>query len=227
MKDLVFTAGSVDDAVASAADTLGVAPQGLRYFVLDAGEPAKGRSPARPARIAVLVEQGGLERSGPDPDPELPGGLEECLRDLAAALGRASGVDVRFALDEGAETLNVRLSTSDRELLWGSGGEVFEALEHVVHRVAARFGGGRRVAVRDAEYRERRDAALRQRAQEAANDVRRDGQPRELKKLNSYERRVIHMALEGEGDIRTRSVGSGPERVLLVEPAGSDSPKET
>jgi spoIIIJ-associated protein len=227
MKDLVFTAGSVPEAVASAVDTLGVAPEGLRYVVLDPGEVASGRSPARPARIAVLVVGAGADKAAPGPEPEIPGGLEECLGGLTAALGRAAGVEARFALTEDDEALTVRISTSDNGFLWGSGGEVFEALEHIVHRVAARFAGGRRVAVRDDAYRDRRDAALRCQAQEAAAEVRRDGQPRELRKLNSYERRVIHVALEGEEGVRTRSVGSGEQRVLLVEPARSGATDET
>ena len=40
-----------------------------------------------------------------------------------------------------------------------------------------------------------------------------------MPRLNSYERRVVHMALAGEPGIRTSSVGEGAERRLTVAPA--------
>jgi spoIIIJ-associated protein len=149
-------------------------------------------------------------------------GPAQRIGDLAAALGRASGVGVRAVVSEEADTIAIEISSDDPAFLWGEQGEVFDALEHVIRRLAVRFAEGRRIVIRDQAHRERRDAALRERARAVAAAVRRDGRTQEMRDLNSYERRVIHLALEGEAGVRTRSVGSGEGRTLLVESAEAD-----
>jgi spoIIIJ-associated protein len=228
MKDLVFSGADVTDAVQAAALALDAPTDTIRYIVLDTGAPAQGRQAARPARIAVLVDaqdepQREASRADQEPAHQEPADLEGRLSTLANALGRAADVGTRVALTEDAETLTIQVSTEEPAFLWGKQGEVFEALEHVIRKVAVRHAQGRRIVIRDDAHRERRDAALREHAREAAAGVRGDGLTRELRNLNSYERRVIHLALEGEAGVRTRSVGSGDERTLLVEPAERDA----
>jgi len=57
--------------------------------------------------------------------------------------------------------------------------------------------------------------------------VRASGQARTLQRLNAYERRVVHMALQAEPGITTRSDGEGAERRLTVAPAGSGAGEPT
>lgn len=223
MKDLVFTGADVRDAVQAAALALDSPADTIRYIVLDAGAPAEGRRAARPASIAVLTSSGdeapresfGDEQETPDVGAQ--------LSNLANTLGRAAQVGTHIVPTESAEALMIQVSAEDPVFLWGQEGEVFEALEHVIRRVAARHADGRRIVVRDDDHRERRDAALRQRAREIAAVVREDRRTREMKNLNSYERRVIHLTLEEEAGVRTRSVGEGDARTLLVEPVESDA----
>jgi predicted RNA-binding protein Jag len=75
VKDRAFTGRDVADAVKTAAATLGLPEDRLRYFVLEPGRPgAFGVAPS-PARIAVLMEAGtprpGRE-AGQDQAPVLP-----------------------------------------------------------------------------------------------------------------------------------------------------------
>jgi spoIIIJ-associated protein len=41
--------------------------------------------------------------------------------------------------------------------------------------------------------------------------------------MNSRERRVIHISLRGETAVRSESLGSGPQRQVVVYPAGMTS----
>jgi spoIIIJ-associated protein len=57
----------------------------------------------------------------------------------------------------------------------------------------------------------------------AAEKVKRTGQPFRFNPMNSRERRVIHLALRGEEAVRSESLGSGPQRQVVVYPAGMAS----
>ena len=74
-------------------------------------------------------------------------------------------------------------------------------------------------------FRERRDQALVEEARRLAAAVRADGQPREMEPQNAYERRVVHVALQGEPGVTTFSVGEGSARRVTVGPAALGAPE--
>ena len=70
--------------------------------------------------------------------------------------------------------------------------------------------------VRCEGFRERRDLAIGEEARALAAEVRRSGEPRTLEPMNAYERRIVHVALQDEADVRTFSVGEGAERRVTI-----------
>ena len=66
------------------------------------------------------------------------------------------------------------------------------------------------------EYRERQDEKLREMARQLARRVHETGRPHSTRPLSSYHRRVVHMTLQDDLEIQTRSKGEGPlKRVVL------------
>ena len=63
---------------------------------------------------------------------------------------------------------------------------------------------------------EGKDEILRQQALDAAKEVRRWGEPVTLPKMNSHDRRIIHISLENEPDIQTESTGEGSMKSVTV-----------
>ena len=61
-----------------------------------------------------------------------------------------------------------------------------------------------------------KDEILRQQAVDAAKEVRRWGEPVTLPKMNSHDRRIIHISLENEPDIQTESTGEGSMKAVTV-----------
>ena len=57
---------------------------------------------------------------------------------------------------------------------------------------------------------------LRQQAMDAAKEVRRWGESVTLPKMNSHDRRIIHISLENEPDIQTESSGDGNLKSVVV-----------
>jgi spoIIIJ-associated protein len=224
MRDLVFVGLSVQEAVAAAADTLGRPAEALRYVVLDAGAPERGRTPAAPARIVVLAEDAAGEeprtqaRRGP-PSPRVHPSAADRLDSIAAQLTRALGSAVTLSLSdtEDGRTLTVNAAGAGPDL-WGEGGEVFRALEHLLKRIVTTLDGEQPPRIASPDYRSWRDARIHEQALSLAAEVAADRQARAFPRLNAYERRVVHMALTGRSDVATRSVGEGEQRELVIEP---------
>jgi len=225
VKDLVFSGTTVPDALAMAADTLGLPQDGLRYVVLEQGELPQGRSAGTPARIVVLTDGAGRDAGGagvtaPAVSSRPPG---DRLDYVARPLKEALGLTVSRAEDEKGEMIALRPDSG--AVSWGPSGEVFRALEHLLGRIGASEEASRPARVVSPEYRQWRDALLEEEARAVAVAVASDGQPRALPKLNAYERRVVHIALAGHEQVATRSVGAGEERELWIESraAGHDA----
>jgi spoIIIJ-associated protein len=223
MRDQVFTGRDVQDALSHASQALGLKPADLRYVVLEAGDAGgRGLSPT-PARIAVLMGGAGGSLSGRAPSaaeawrPTAPRpGARAQVVAAVRELARAGELDLSAELEENEEGLILRIEGADREFLLGGDAEVFKALEHVLQRMAHVGGEPRRLVVSCEGYRSHRDEALKQQALKLAEAVRADGQPRRTGPLNSYERRIIHVALSEVPEVRTFSVGEGSDRRVTI-----------
>lgn len=227
MKDRIFTGADVADARAAAAASLGLPVAGLRYVVLDEGSAGGRGLKPNPARIAVVLE-GRAVGGGPreaSSTPEAPKDARAGIREVVRALAAAAHLDLEAEIEEGEETLLVRLSGGDREFLLGRDGkgEVLRSLEHLLQRMYGAEVHPRALRLDCEGYRDRREHALAEEAHRLAAAVRADGQARTMEPLNAYERRLVHVALQGEPGVTTYSVGEGASRRVTVAPAAGDA----
>jgi spoIIIJ-associated protein len=137
----------------------------------------------------------------------------EFLRSIIATASLALEVSAE-ASDEGCR---LNIDGADAELLIGQGGELLEALQHLVNQVFIReLPRGQRV-VCDAEgFRATREAELRAMAKHAAERVRTTGAPFTFGPMTANERRLIHLTLGDDADLFTESIGEGQARKLKV-----------
>ena len=110
----------------------------------------------------------------------------------------------------------------DAGMLIGKGGETLRALQHLLLLVISkqtdvRFGPGEFMFdVND--YLKERENYLVALAKNTAHEVRETRIARELTTMPASERRIIHVTLSNEGDIRTESAGEKGERRVIVRP---------
>lgn len=217
MKDAIFSGPDVGTALAEASRALGISTAQLRYVVLQDAVPGRLGLAAQPARIAIMMDAGRgsaptVESTvEPEPLPDLP----VQVGDLGRLLTEATGLELTLSASEPDGRVEVKVEGAGApEFLSGEG--VQSALEHVLRRWAER--AGQDLVLAGAGHRERRDEALRQRALQLADAVRVDGQPRRLEGLNSYERRIVHVALQDAPGVETFSVGEGAGRRVVIAP---------
>ncbi|HWQ55206.1 MAG TPA: R3H domain-containing nucleic acid-binding protein [Bryobacteraceae bacterium] len=120
--------------------------------------------------------------------------------------------------------LLVRFTGQDLDLLLGNRAEVLLALEQLtMEMLRLPSEDHSRICFDANDYRLLRIEELRMSAAAAADKVKRTGVPFRFNPMNSRERRVIHLALRNETEVRSESAGSGPGRQVVVYPAGMAS----
>jgi spoIIIJ-associated protein len=118
----------------------------------------------------------------------------------------------------------VKFSGPDVDLLLANKAEMLLALEHLaMEMLHAASEDHSRISFDANDYRLLRIEELRMSAMTAAEKVKRTGVPFRFNPMNSRERRVIHLALRSESDVRSESLGAGPQRQVVVYPAGMAS----
>jgi spoIIIJ-associated protein len=142
--------------------------------------------------------------------------LAELLKEIVDGLG----LEGEIVVEQAQDVLKGSVEGEDVGLLIGRRGQTIDAVQHLAQRIV--FPGGQSTArvVIDADgYRERRAHALREDAEDAAEEAVRSGEPVELTPMPASERRVVHEYLRERGDVETHSEGEEPERYLVVSPA--------
>ena len=120
--------------------------------------------------------------------------------------------------------VTVQFKGADVELLLGNRAELLLALEQVtMEALRMPSEDHSRISFDANDYRMLRIEELRLSASAAAEKVKRTGSPFFFNPMNSRERRVIHLALRGETELRSESAGFGGHRQVVVYPAGMPS----
>ena len=114
----------------------------------------------------------------------------------------------------------VDLSGPDSALLLDRGGELLRALELLaLEMVRLPAGEHEKISFDCQNQRSLRLEELRMAATVAAEKVRKTGTPYEFQPMSSRERRIVHLALRDQTDLRTESDGEGMRRCVVVYPA--------
>lgn len=128
---------------------------------------------------------------------------------------------VTIELDE-SNIVKVQIDGEELGVLIGYHGETLSALQTVVglmiNRDVADGDEGRyKVVVNVGDYRQRQKESLEALARRSAERVRFTKKALTLAPMSSYDRRIVHLALERESDVVSESVGEGRERRLIVK----------
>ena len=151
--------------------------------------------------------------------PAAPGSVEEKIEQfLKGLLEHMGSAAVPHAWKEEDNTYMVELTGEDLGYLIGRRGDTLDALQHLANYTINRgIEGHIRINV-DAEcYRQKREDSLRRYAQKKAQQVLKAHRRTTLEPMNAYERHVIHATLQDTDRITTYSVGTEPNRRVVIE----------
>ena len=146
-------------------------------------------------------------------------GKAEIARGLVEGLLRHMGVRAQVTVRPATEPITLDISGRDLGALIGWRGETLRALQSVTNVMVGRhLDEGERIIVDVERYRQRREHTVREIAMRAARQVKMTGDAITLDAMQPFERRAIHLALEGDPDVTSGSIGEEPERRVVVGP---------
>ena len=151
--------------------------------------------------------------------PAEAGSVEEKIELFIKGLLEHMGSQaVPHAMKGEDNTYEVELVGEDLGYLIGRRGDTLDAIQHLANYSVNRgIEGHVRINVDAEQYREKREDSLRRYAQKKAQQVLKAHRRTTLEPMNAYERHVIHAALQDMDRITTYSVGSEPNRRVVIE----------
>jgi len=208
---------AVDNGVKSAAPV----PKGRPAVHPAATGPAAIRKTPEPVEQRVTSQPNPAPAADHDGEPA----AEKARRLLEGILTRmqiSSPVDVEET--EEAIILNIRGDGSG--LLIGKRGQNLDAIQYIVNKaVHHSANGGKMIVIDTEEYRKRREESLVALAMRLGEKVKKTKKPVTVGHMNAHDRRVIHMAMQDDETLTTKSRGEGEYRKIVILPArrGPDS----
>ncbi len=202
-----FEGKSTEEAIEMACEHFQVPPENLEIEIVSLGSPGLFGLGSRKARIKAALRQ----ESEEDLLPVAQEMLEQLLeRMLEPAKVKASYEDDRIML---------RIDTEDAGLIIGKQGQTLDALQYLITKMLAKKSRRKvRIAIDVEAYRARHNEALSHLARKYGDRVRRTGKAVTLNPMNPYDRRIVHLALQGDKDLKTISRGEGLYKKVVISP---------
>lgn len=206
MRETEQIARTVEEAVEQGLQLLGVKREQVEVQIME--EPSGGLFGlgAKQARVRVIVKEVDIDKG------------KKLLEDILALLELDGMVDVD--LNDAEDTVRYEISGPDLGLLIGRRGQTLNSLQFLLAVVLTRGMEGRRIkCVVDVEgYRARREKSLQTLAEDMARTAIQERRSISLEPMSAYERRVIHMTLQGHPRVVTASHGDEPRRKVVISP---------
>jgi len=127
--------------------------------------------------------------------------------------------EVQIINKEGIEEIVLEIKTSNSGILIGKHGHTLDALQYIVNVIVNKEideSERRRIIIDTEGYREKREETVSKYAHEKAEIVKRTGKKIDLYSMNSAERRIVHLVLQGDPLLVTYSEGTEPFRKIVI-----------
>jgi spoIIIJ-associated protein len=227
MKYIEFTGKTVDEAVETGLNQLGLTKEQADIRVLEEGKKKLFGSVKARVEIAALEETACEEKCEET--------CEECAPIAKADGENATDGERTVEFLEGLfkllkitactelvsedEKVVINVTAANSTSVIGKHGATLDAIQTLAGAVANTGRDDYKRVVVDCEnYRETRETTLQKLAANLAEKAQRMGRKIKLEPMNPYERRIIHSALSEIDGVKTESEGKEPNRYIVVIP---------
>jgi len=142
------------------------------------------------------------------------------LSKIIEKLFKLLGIDTSFEIreDKKQEALMVDIQADDGAgLIIGNRGRNLNSIQTITGIMLWNITGDwKRVILDVGNWREKEETRLKELASKTAERVKETGESQPIYNLSPAQRRIIHLSLSEEGDVKTESVGEGDERYVVV-----------
>jgi spoIIIJ-associated protein len=166
------------------------------------------------------VKQSDLQES----DLQKDEGTEEFLaikaKERLNDILKRMGIDFPVHVKASQEFITLTIEGDGSGILIGRGGQTLDALQYMVNKTISKNGKPRKRIILDTEdYRKKREKTLIALAKKLGEKVKRTRKPVTVSPMNSHDRRIVHLALQNDSQLITKSRGEGTFRKIIILPA--------
>lgn len=130
-------------------------------------------------------------------------------------------IRIKSKADADGENFVINIESAESNLLIGQYGVTLAALQHILRLIVRRQTEEKFKFLADVNhYLQAKTDSLAEVAREAAGQAIRDKKPVVLRPMSSYERRLVHLELAGNTNVKTESIGEGEDRKVVIRPIG-------
>jgi len=139
-------------------------------------------------------------------------------RILEGILSRMS-LDCPVTIEKTPDTIILNIKGDGSGLLIGKRGQNLDAIQYIVNKAISKYADNRKMIVVDTEgYRKRREESLIALAANLAEKVKKSKKALTVGHMNAHDRRIIHLALQNDESLTTKSRGEGEFRKIVIMP---------
>jgi spoIIIJ-associated protein len=217
MEDVEASGKTVDEAIEKALQQLGLDRSQVDVEIVSEGRTGLFGLGGESARVIVkplATEQVAVESSTIQMAVDFLRRLLE-LMDVDADVTARAPETPGDGLGRASAVLDV--NGDDLGILIGRRGSTLAALQYMVNHMVSRSLKSKALVSVDVErYKRRREDALIGLAQRLAEKVKTSGRTITLEPMPANERRIVHLALAGDPQVVTASLGEGETRKVAI-----------
>jgi len=181
-----------------------------------ARETARGHRTEIPKETVAETAKGKVIEAFQETDDEL---AIKAKTILAGILERMN-IEAPVTAEAGEDAIVLNIQGDGGGLLIGKRGQNLDALQYIVNKATNRSGEDRKMIVIDTEaYRKRREDALVSLAERLGQKVKKTRKAVTVSHMNAHDRRIIHLTLQTDSSLTTKSRGEGEYRKIIIMPA--------
>ena len=164
------------------------------------------------------------------PKPEIQNGqtapvaaespLAPKAKELLEGLLKRMLFECRVTVQETPEKIILNIEGDGSGLLIGKHGQNLDAIQYILNKAINKSDAERKMIMVDSEaYRKRKEESLLVLAERIREKVKKTKKPVSLSNMNAHDRRIIHLALQEDEALTTKSRGEGEYRKIVILPA--------
>jgi spoIIIJ-associated protein len=185
-------------------------------------KPAPKPSPVAPpvSKPAVNPEPKPVSVPAPTAAAESDEGMGQKAKELLEGLLERMSIPSPVTVTETDESIILNIQGDGDGLLIGKRGQNLDAIQHIINKVVNKASNGKKMIIVDTEaYRKRREESLVTLAERLGQKVKKTRKTVTVSNMNAHDRRIIHMTLQGDAALLTKSRGEGEYRKIIIMPA--------
>ena len=215
MKEITVTGATVEEALASACEQLGIDTESAQYEVIEQPQPKiLGLFGGVDAKVRVFVEE---------PQKKTPTqAAVDYLTEILKAMG-VKNLEVTDEVTDERTILNINGDDDDLGVVIGHRGDTLTALQYLVSLCANNCCDEYfKVSLNVKNFREKREKTLETVASKTAYKAVKLQKNIALESMTPYERSIIHTAVQKIEGVTSWSVGENEKRHVVIGPEGLD-----